>query len=97
MDALERAIDTIHRQNKKVAVDYTKGKDVTVITLLCEEAEVAIKALEKQVPKKPRYIDNDANYFECHACGGAIYSTDSLSTHKYCLECGQAIDWSVEK
>ena len=60
-------------------------------------ATKAIQALEKEVPKKPEYIDEDANYFECPGCGEAIYSTDSLSTHKYCLECGQKIDWSVEE
>jgi len=57
---------------------------------------LSIKALGKQVPQRPSYIDEDANYFECPVCGGAIYSSDSLSTHKYCLECGQAIDWSEE-
>lgn len=90
MDALERAIDTIHRQNKKVAVDYTKGKDVTVITLLCEEAEVAIKALYKQVPKKIDRVGNKCPVCKCYL------ASEPVEDH-YCFNCGQAIDWSAEE
>ena len=40
--------------------------------------KIAIKALEKQIPKKP-----------FQACGHATYSTMN-----YCPICGQALDWS---
>lgn len=53
----------------------------------------AIKALEKQVAKKPNEVDRDRNYFECGTCGEAMYSTDDLESHHYCLNCGQAIEW----
>lgn len=57
---------------------------------------VGIEALEKQIPKKPLYAEHDLNYFECVSCGESIYSSDSLKTHKFCLNCGQALDWRNE-
>ena len=55
--------------------------------------EVLQMALEKQVPQKPGEIDRDLNYFVCPRCGTTINSTSDLEDIKYCLECGQAIDW----
>ena len=51
------------------------------------------KLKEKQTPKPPEYIDYDTCYFKCGACSGEISWTGILEDHKYCLECGQAIDW----
>ena len=50
-------------------------------------------ALEKQIPKKPKVIFDEYSYFECWNCGEAIYCSDELKTHRYCLNCGQALDW----
>lgn len=50
-------------------------------------------ALEKQIPKKPKVIFDEYSYFECGNCGEAIYCSDELKTHRYCLNCGQALDW----
>ena len=58
--------------------------------------EEAIKALEKQVPKKPHKIhDMNVNghpYYEsvCHDCE---YVLDACKDD-FCPNCGQAIDWS---
>lgn len=50
----------------------------------------AIKALEKQIPKKPThrvvYFEEIAN---CPVCGDLL-----IKNAPYCLSCGQAIDWS---
>lgn len=51
-------------------------------------------AMEKQVPKRPSEVKED--YFVCPQCGSLIKALDDLSTHKHCLNCGQAIDWSEE-
>lgn len=53
--------------------------------------KVAISALEKQIPKKPKilkvhYISN-YKYGECQ-CGEHIMDDDN-----YCSNCGQKIDW----
>ena len=52
--------------------------------------ELAISALEKQIPKKPV---RDREYTLCPNCKKV--EIDWLD--KYCHGCGQAIDWSVEK
>ena len=44
---------------------------------------VAIKALEKQIPKKLTPEPDD----ECQTCGRFVMGG------KYCRECGQRIDW----
>ena len=50
--------------------------------------DVAIEALEKQIPKKP--IDEYHRTAYCPACGNLIIDA-------YCCpECGQKIDWSEE-
>lgn len=59
--------------------------------------KVAIKALEKQIPKKP--IDDRYPWCICPVCGGSIY-LKNVQEHiqcqetTYCEHCGQALDWS---
>lgn len=52
-----------------------------------EVAELAIEAIEKQIPKKP--LNHKHIYYICGICG-AIVKLDM----NYCNKCGQAIDWS---
>ena len=60
--------------------------------------DMAIKALEKQISKKPHDIDereeDDFYYlgFMCPSCGGAI--TCQPYRPDYCKHCGQQLDWS---
>lgn len=49
------------------------------------------KAVEKRKPKKPRDIEYDYSYFICPTCGEGIYVSDNFESHKFCLNCGQAI------
>lgn len=51
------------------------------------------EAADKQKPKKLKELDAEYGYFICGNCGGAIACTDDFKSHKYCLNCGQAIDW----
>lgn len=51
------------------------------------------EAVEKQKPKKPKELDAEYGYFICDNCGGAIAYTDDFKSHKYCLNCGQKIDF----
>lgn len=55
----------------------------------------AIKALEKQLPKKPDimdYILGDIN-FKCPTCKSE-YICEKGYEHFYCPNCGQKIKWS---
>ena len=49
------------------------------------------EAVRKQKAKKPRDIEYDYSYFICPTCGEGIYVSDNFESHKFCLNCGQAI------
>ena len=57
--------------------------------------EIAIKALEKQMPKKPIKSDRqEIRYtltYDCPTCGRQFTGTGFAD---YCYHCGQALDWS---
>lgn len=63
-----------------------------------EACDVAIQALEKQIPKKVeydgKYIDNGFTKYrmgKCTNCGRWHSSRDEII---YCSKCGQRLDWS---
>lgn len=62
---------------------------------------LAIKACEKQIPKKPIIWENrhcfsptpnDDWGYECPCCGN-----DDIDYPQHHCECGQALDWSIEE
>ena len=56
-----------------------------------EQLEIAINALEKQIPKKPKeIIVIDRKSFACPRCNEILHSY----LQSYCADCGQALDWS---
>lgn len=62
---------------------------------------MAIEALEKQIPKKPRYVQYDGNQevgnYHCTTCKRIIELRPIDHNEKvFCLYCGQALDWSDE-
>ena len=60
--------------------------------------DIAISAIEKQIPKKP--INVEKHYYECPCCEHDLgVSDDDIFVYKnhtsvYCSNCGQALDWS---
>ena len=57
--------------------------------------DVAIKALEKQIPKKPRFYAH--NYY-CSVCDNLVGNNEfEWKRFKYCDTCGQKLDWSDEE
>lgn len=62
-----------------------------------EPLEMAIKALEKQIPKKPKYLPlkngiMTTNY-ECPICGCRRLGHGNDLDKCYCPECGQCLNW----
>ena len=61
-----------------------------------EALELAIQAVEKQIPQEPLggsdYSGND--YMICRNCSAIVEDDDWRAT--YCPDCGQALDWSGE-
>ena len=51
------------------------------------------EAVEKQKPMKPEETDYNYNYYKCPVCGVCIFSEDDIDNHRYCLNCGQKIEW----
>ena len=69
-----------------------------------EAIEIAIQALEKQIPKKPRKTDSYRGVLKrvyayvCPTCGNAClekYMNERQNT-MFCWNCGQKLDWSDE-
>ena len=57
---------------------------------LIDALEMAIKSLEKQIPKKPKERDCIGfNTLVCPVCKDALYLYEP-----YCDNCGQKLDWS---
>lgn len=67
--------------------------------------EIAVQAMEMQIPKKPGYTklmykckskDIEINHPECPYCrthGLSLWDAAIPVGDKYCKRCGQAIDW----
>lgn len=70
----------MNKVNVEQALVYFKRKRDTIQLM---EENLAIWALEKQVPKKPIKDDNNMT---CPMCGAII------GVSPYCAECGQALD-----
>ena len=58
-----------------------------------EPLKLAIKALERQIPKKPIY---GAANIKCPNCGATLLYYFYSFKIDYCDECGQRLDWSEE-
>lgn len=63
---------------------------------LSKAFDMAIKALEKQIPKKPvfeEYTDkHEDGCWTCPVCGGTIGVYDLRDN--WCSDCGTMMDWS---
>ena len=59
---------------------------------MSEVRDMAIEALEKQIPKKPKAKDDNfaMSYGICPNCNNIV---DDWNDNRFCNECGQAIDW----
>ena len=69
-----------------------------------ESVKLAIQALEKQIPKKPRKTDSYRGVLKriyayvCPTCGNVClekYMNERQNT-TFCWDCGQRLDWSGE-
>ena len=56
---------------------------------------VAKAALEKQIPKKPSWVDS-VPHSRCPVCHNAVAVYIDSPKLPYCYWCGQALDWGNE-
>lgn len=73
--------------------------------VLRDAVDVAIQALEKQIPKRPIFnhnLSDTLSLFHCE-CGNAIKVShdigimDNNNAPNYCSKCGCRLDWSDEE
>ena len=84
----------------KEAIEILKEEHdyAQLLSYVNQALEMAIKALEKQIPKQAISIYKE-NY-KCPTCENYIDITDDdlyvyeIEPPKCCDECGQALDWS---
>lgn len=87
--------------NKEVKNNFVQNLAENAYINMCsvEEMNIAIEALEKQIPKKPDligdgYDDNGNLIYDtwiCPCCE-TEYEID-YDDYKFCPNCGQALDW----
>lgn len=76
------------------------GEEQVLKNNYCKSANIAIKALEKQIPKKPFYTfsEDEEILASCEICDSNIDWTYQGYWRKgqpnYCKNCGQKLDWS---
>ena len=66
---------------------------------MCEKVNLALEALEKQVPKKPiiRKTEDYFGYVEYIICPNCEIVEFGHEHPCFCKLCGQAIDWEVNE
>ena len=72
--------------------DLAENAYLTMST--AEEIDLAISAIEKQIPKVAEH--EDGVWSICPCCGGSVCNDTEHAVNKevsYCEHCGQAIDW----
>ena len=75
------------------AIDFLKAdKEYLTDMKICdgEEMDIAIKALEKQIPKKPFMYGIEEYMATCPNCNKWL---EVRSCKIFCPYCGQMIDW----
>lgn len=59
--------------------------------------DIAISALEKQIPKKPildTIFPSGVKWWRCPVCNKIIVGCIANRPQKYCANCGQALDFN---
>ena len=66
---------------------------------MCEKVNLALEALEKQIPKKPiiREAEDSFGYVKHILCPNCEKADFGYERPCFCRLCGQAIDWSDDK
>ena len=63
--------------------------------IFIESLDMAIQALEKQIPKKPITRSN-TNIADCPCCGATVRGIKN-PFGDWCSNCGQKLDWRDEE
>lgn len=92
----EEAIDNLNNKFLLCPIDCAEDCEACRI----EAVQLAIKALEKQIPKKPTYTGEKNVYGAvvriCNECGDKVCISPMAKEYEnYCRSCGKRLtDWS---
>lgn len=76
------------QEAKKICHEVNLSKAENGEEEICEALDIAEKALDKQTPKKPYPPIVTVAKGSCARCNAPLFAK-----HKYCHNCGQAVDW----
>lgn len=84
------------RMNLEKLLQIYDDPGIIDFAVIVESIKMALEALEKQIPKKPKYKAEDrfvknhfTEYSYCPVCEKEVVEGDM-----FCVMCGQAIDWT---
>ena len=83
-DAIKRIDDILDSD-----VHWDESIDYKLMSIDVDWLGKSKEALEKQIPKKPLFIDGDYDLPLCSECKNVVEDNEP-----YCSVCGQALDWS---
>lgn len=86
----KEAIEILQGRKSCVDVDEYCGNSGATCDMCDKAFDMAIEALEKQIPKKPRLVED--KYYECACFNNLAFKFESPGL-PYCLSCGQKLDW----
>ena len=81
---LKEVIKTLELAKAEVEWNYPMDYAVAI--------DEAIKAIDKQIPKKPEI---EGEYYICPVCG--VYQETSEGNPPYCINCGKRLLWEAEE
>ena len=83
----------------KEAIDSKFAVNAYELKPRLEVFELSVKALEKQIPKKPKLVtraDGIIKFYPCPCCSTSEKYISVYPKQKYCTECGQKLDWNLD-
>ena len=90
----KEAIEILTGDKKLDEIEHKGGIEgqKKVARLYNEAFDMAVEALENQIPKKPIKSDREIRYCEAWKCPKCGFEWSGRVVD-YCYKCGQAIDW----
>lgn len=89
------AIEWLSPKTSPMKIHMAEMQKEIPMEYINEAVDVAIMALEKQIPKKPLHIITDDNEYICSICPICQQRAVEV-TDLYCIVCGQKLDWRNE-
>ena len=83
---------TIHIVSGKIHAEE-KECQINAICATGLTPDQIMELKERDTAKAPIDIEDDYGFFVCPSCGNSIYASDDFESHKFCLNCGQRIQW----